>query len=97
MVGDQLNLVEVSVEKDAGGNPTCIIWPDGRRFAISSSGAPLMCPSRTAGRFAYVRDVYVRSREQDAPQVDYRRRRQVVCRLPEVARVFRQLGRRVAL
>lgn len=38
-----------------------------------------------------------RSREQDAPQVDYRRRRQVVCRLPEVARVFRQLGRRVAL
>lgn len=52
MVGDQLNLVEVSVEKDAGGNPTCIIWPDGRRFAISSSGAPLMCPSRTAGRFA---------------------------------------------
>lgn len=63
MVGDPLNLVEVSVEKDACGNPTCIIGPDGRRFAISSSGAPLMCPSRTAGRFAYVRDVYVIGRK----------------------------------
>ena len=59
MVGDGLNLVEVSIEKDSNDNPTCIVWPDGRRFAISSSGAPLMCPSRTAGRFAYVRDVYV--------------------------------------
>ena len=54
-----MNLVEVSVEKDSNDNPICIVWPDGRRFAISSSGAPLMCPSLTAGRFAYVRDVYV--------------------------------------
>lgn len=59
MVGDGMNLVEVSVEKDSNDNPICIVWPDGRRFAISSSGAPLMCPSLTAGRFAYVRDVYV--------------------------------------
>lgn len=59
MVGDKMNLVEVTVEKDPNDNPTCIVWPDGRRFAISSSGAPLMCPSLTAGRFAYVRDVYV--------------------------------------
>lgn len=59
MVGDGMNLVEVSIEKDSNDNPTCIVWPDGRRFAISSSGAPIMCPSRTAGRFAYVRDVYV--------------------------------------
>lgn len=59
MVGNGMNLMEVSIEKDANDNPTCIVWPDGRRFAISSSGAPLMCPSRTAGRFAYVRDVYV--------------------------------------
>jgi hypothetical protein len=59
MVGDKMNLVEVTVEKDSNDNPTCIVWPDGRRFAISSSGAPLMCPSLTAGRFAYVRDVYV--------------------------------------
>lgn len=59
MVGDGMNLVEVSVEKDSNDNPTCIVWPDGRRFAISSSGAPLICPSQTAGRFAYVRDVYV--------------------------------------
>lgn len=59
MVGDGTNLVEVSVEKDSNDNPICIVWPDGRRFAISSSGAPLMCPSLTAGRFAYVRDVYV--------------------------------------
>lgn len=59
MVGDRMNLMEVSIEKDSNGNPTCIIWLDGRRFSISSSGAPLMCPSRTAGRFAYVRDVYV--------------------------------------
>lgn len=59
MVGDAMNLVEVSIEKDSNDNPTCIVWPDGRRFAISSSGAPLMCPSQTAGRFAYVRDVYV--------------------------------------
>lgn len=59
MVGDVMNLMEVAIEKDADDNPTCIVWPDGRRFAISSSGAPLMCPSRTAGRFAYVRDVYV--------------------------------------
>lgn len=56
---DQMKLVEVGIEKDLNGNPTCIIWPDGRRFAISSSGAPIMCPSRTASRFAYVRDVYV--------------------------------------
>lgn len=56
---DQMKLVEVAIEKDLNDNPTCIIWPDGRRFAISSSGAPIMCPSRTAGRFAYVRDVYV--------------------------------------
>lgn len=59
MVGDGMNLVEVTVEKDSNDNPTCIVWSDGRRFAISSSGAPLPCPSRTAGRFAYVRDVYV--------------------------------------
>lgn len=59
MVGDGMNLVEVSVEKDSNDNPICIVWPDGGRFAISSSGAPLMCPSLTAGRFAYVRDVYV--------------------------------------
>lgn len=59
MVGDGMNLMEVSIEKDSNGNPTCIIWPDGHRFSISSSGAPLMCPSRTAGRFAYVRDIYV--------------------------------------
>ena len=59
MVGDKMNLVEVTVEKDSNDNPTCIVWPDGRRFAISSSGAPLMYPSLTAGRFAYVRDVYV--------------------------------------
>lgn len=59
MVGDGMNLVEVSVEKDSNDNPICIVWPDERRFAISSSGAPLMCPSLTAGRFAYVRDVYV--------------------------------------
>lgn len=59
MVGDKMNLVEVSIEKDSNNNPICIVWPDGRRFAISSSGAPLMCPSRTTGRFAYVRDVYV--------------------------------------
>lgn len=59
MVGDGMNLVEVSVEKDSNDNPICIVWPDGRRFAISSSGAPLMCQSLTAGRFAYVRDVYV--------------------------------------
>ena len=59
MVGDKMNLVEITVEKDSNDNPTCIVWPDGRRFAISSSGAPLMCPSLTAGRFAYVRDVYV--------------------------------------
>lgn len=59
MVGDEMNLVEVSIEKDSNDNPTCIVWPDGRRFAISNSGAPLMCPSRTPGRFAYVRDVYV--------------------------------------
>lgn len=59
MVGDGMNLIEVSVEKDSNDNPTCIVWPDGRRFAISSSGAPRTCPSKTAGRFAYVRDVYV--------------------------------------
>lgn len=59
MVRDGMNLMEVSIEKDANDNPICIVWPDGRRFAISSSGAPLMCPSQTAGRFAYVRDVYV--------------------------------------
>lgn len=52
MVRDGMNLMEVSIEKDANDNPTCIVWPDGRRFAISSSGAPLMCPSQTAGRFA---------------------------------------------
>ncbi len=33
-----MNLMEVSIEKDSNGNPTCIIWPDGRRFSISSSG-----------------------------------------------------------
>ena len=59
MAGDRMNLVEVSIEKDSNDNPICIVWPDGRRFAISSSGAPLICPSQTAGRFAYVRDVYV--------------------------------------
>lgn len=31
MVGDVMNLVEVSIEKDSNGNPTCIVWPDGRR------------------------------------------------------------------
>lgn len=83
MVGDGMNLVEVSIEKDSNDNPTCIVWPDGRRFAISSSGAPLMCPSRTEGRFAYVRDVYVIGRgQQNVSKVNHRRWRQVVCRLP---------------
>ena len=46
MVGDQLNLVEVSVEKDAGGNPTCIICPMGEGL-----------PSRVAVRRSCARPV----------------------------------------
>lgn len=59
MVSSRMNLVEVGVEKDSVGNPATIIWSDGRRFSISSSGGAVLCPSRKPGKFAYVRDVYI--------------------------------------
>lgn len=53
-----MNLVEIDVEFD-GDLPRAIVWNDGRRFIISSSGAPVPCPSHTPGKFAYIRDVYI--------------------------------------
>ena len=71
-----MNLMEVAIEKNADDNPTCIVWPDGRRFAISSSGAPLAVSVADSGQVRICpRRLCDRSRQQDPPQVAYRGRR----------------------